>query len=102
MSFDRGHKSAASFVAVSLDAAKGFEGKLGIDGEDLLIAQKDCRVDCFSAAKAELHGVLRRRQGIFQQAFERDFAQDAAGFGVTEDRFKRLLRVGESTAGFLK
>src|SRR5258708_32458900 len=88
VSLDRGDKRAAGFIAVGLNAAEGVERKLGGDGQDFFVAQKDGGIDSLAAGEAILRGVLRRRQRIFEQAIERDFTEDAAGFRSAEDGFE--------------
>ena len=100
--FHRGDKGAASFVAVSLNAAESFQWEFGIYGQNLFIPKKNCRVHAFAAGETVLRDILRRRKRIFEQALERDLAQDAARFRSAQDRFERLLSAGEPATDFLK
>src|SRR5690349_23722029 len=71
-------KSAPRFIAFGGDAAVGVQRELGIDSHQFFVAQKNHRVRGLAARKAVLRGVEAGRQGIFQQAFECDFAKRAA------------------------
>src|SRR5208337_920885 len=63
--------------------------------------QEDHRVGGFSAAEAVLLGVMRRGQGVFQEAFQGDFAEGAAGLGATENVFERASGLKHLLAGLL-
>ena len=98
MALDGGGENAPRFIAVGLDAAEGVEGKLGIDDHQLFVAQKDDGVGGFAAGKAILQGKLRRRERVFEQPLQGDFAEESAGFGTTENIFYGLRSEREAAA----